>query len=68
MVLNQCNLDKQDGRAGSAFLREWGIFAVRNLCEGNEVTWNTGSAGGVGRGFGRGRLFQDILMHVFFEF
>ena len=34
-VLNQCNLDKLDGRPGSAHLREWGIFAVRNLCDGH---------------------------------
>jgi hypothetical protein len=36
-VLNQCNLDKEDSRPGSAFLREWGIFAVRNLCDASPL-------------------------------
>ncbi|GBG29024.1 Ataxin-10-like [Hondaea fermentalgiana] len=31
IVLNQCNVDER-----SPFLREWGIVAIRNLCEGNE--------------------------------
>jgi len=31
-ILNQCNIDEN-----SPFLREWGILAVRNLCEGNEA-------------------------------
>lgn len=31
IILNNCNVDER-----SPFLREWGIVAIRNLCEGNE--------------------------------
>lgn len=34
-MLNQCNYDDNN-----QYLREWGIFSIRNLCEGNEDNQN----------------------------
>lgn len=31
LLLNHCNVD-----SSNPFLREWALFTIRNLCEGNE--------------------------------
>lgn len=41
LVLSQCQMDK-----GSPLAREWALWAVRNLCEGNEAA-QVGRTGGL---------------------
>jgi len=47
LVLAQCQLDRE-----SPLAREWGLWAVRNLCEGNpqaQVGWGRGGTWDVGK-------------------